>query len=170
MPTNKVANQKLIEKFPFLLPRNRGTDRVPENFDYSYTELDSMPDGWRKAFGVQMCEEIREELVRVNYLDKYRITQIKEKFGTLRWYDSGCTERMLHEIIPKYEHLSAKTCIRCGNPATMVSTGWISPYCDACAGNIGQHERFIPIEEWLDECKDDIASERIANEKNPNSL
>lgn len=47
---------------------------------------------------------------------------------------------------------------------------WISPYCDACAGNIGQHEKFISIEEWLDECKDDIASERIANEKNPNSL
>lgn len=170
MPTNKETNQKLIERFPFLMPHNRWTDEVPEDFDYSYTELDSMPDGWRKAFGEQICEEIREELVRVDYLDKYRITQIKEKYGTLRWYDFGCTERMLREIIPKYEHLSAKTCIKCGNPATKVSTGWISPYCDACANKIGQYERFIPIEDWLDEGVDDVASERIANEKDPNSL
>lgn len=170
MPTNKETNQILVERFPFLLPHNRWTDKVPEDYDYSYTELDSMPDGWRKAFGEQMCEEIREELVRVDYLDKYRITQIKEKYGTLRWYDFGCTERMLREIIPKYEHLSARICIRCGNPATKVSTGWISPYCDACASNIGKYERFIPIEEWLDDREDDVASERIANEKDPNSL
>lgn len=170
MPTNKETNKKLIERFPFLMPHNRWTDEVPEDFDYSYTELDSMPDGWRKAFAEQMCEEIREELVRVDYLDKYRITQIKEKYGTLRWYDFGCTERMLREIIPKYEQLSVKTCIKCGNPATKVSAGWISPYCDACANEIGQYERFIPIEDWLDEGEDDVASERIANEKDPNSL
>ena len=100
MQSNQEANRKLIERFPFLMPRNRWTDKVPEDFDYSYTELDSMPDGWRKAFGEQMCEEIREELVRANYLDQYRITQIKEKYGSLRWYDFGCTERMLREIIP----------------------------------------------------------------------
>lgn len=170
MQRNKEENKRLIERFPFLMPHNRWTDEEPEDFDYSYTELDAMPDGWRKAFGEQMCEEIREELVRVDYLQKYRITQIKEKYGTLRWYDFGCAERMLREIIPKYEHLSARTCIRCGNSATKVSTGWISPYCNACADNIGQYERFIPIEEWLDECEDDVASERITNEKDSNSL
>lgn len=45
------------------------------------TELDAMPDGWRKAFGIQMCKEIKQELKKYNYLYKYRITQIKEKFG-----------------------------------------------------------------------------------------
>lgn len=127
MQSNKESNQKLIERFPFLIPRNRWTGKIPEDYDYSYTELDSMPDGWRKAFGEQMCEDIREELVRAEYLDQYRITQIKEKYGTLCWYDFGCTERMLRDIIPKYERLSARTCIRCGNPATKASTGWISP-------------------------------------------
>ena len=116
MQSNKESNQKLIERFPFLIPRNRWTGKVPEDYDYSYTELDSMPDGWRKAFGEQMCEDIRDELVHAEYLDQYRITQIKEKYGTLCWYDFGCTERMLRDIIPKYEHLSARTCIRCGNP------------------------------------------------------
>ena len=170
MQSNQEANRKLIERFPFLIPRNRWTDKVPEDFDYSYTELDSMPDGWRKAFGGQMCEEIREELVRANYLDQYRITQIKEKYGSLRWYDFGCTERMLCEIIPKYERLSARTCIRCGKPATNASTIWISPYCDTCANKIGQNERFIPIEEWLNESGNEVASERITNEKDTNAL
>lgn len=170
MQSNKESNQKLIERFPFLMPCNRWTGEVPEDYDYSYTELDSMPDGWRKAFGEQMCEDIREELVRAEYLDQYRISQIKEKYGTLCWYDFGCTERMLRDIIPKYEHLSARTCIRCGNPATKASTGWISPYCDTCAGKISHAERFIPIEEWLSGSGDEVASERIVNEKDTHSL
>lgn len=70
MQSNKESNQKLIERFPFLMPRNRWAGEVPEDYDYSYTELDSMPDGWRKAFGEQMCEDIREELVRAEYLDQ----------------------------------------------------------------------------------------------------
>lgn len=139
-------------------------------YDYSYTELDSMPDGWRKAFGEQMCEDIREELVHAEYLDQYRISQIKEKYGTLRWYDFGCTERMLRDIIPKYEHLSARTCIRCGNPATKVSTGWISPYCDTCAGKISHAERFISIGEWLDRNSREVTSKRSLNEKDTHSL
>lgn len=118
-----------------------------------------------------MCEEIREELVRVDYLEKYRIAQIKEKYGYLRWYDFGGTEKMNREIIPKYTGRSKRTCIMCGTPATKISTGWISPYCDACANEIGEYERFIPIEEQLDENEDDAAaSERIVNEKDPNAL
>lgn len=101
----KDYNKQLCERYPFLIPSNRFSgikiteaqnggywpgdpEAIPE-YDYEYTELDSMPDGWRKAFGEQMCEELKNELLKFNYLDKYRITQIKEKFGTLRWYDEG---------------------------------------------------------------------------------
>lgn len=48
---SKEYNKQLVEKYPFLLPRNRWTGKVQEDYDYSYTELDGMPDGWRKAFG-----------------------------------------------------------------------------------------------------------------------
>lgn len=156
MDTTKEQNKKLVERYPFLLPHNRWTDKVPDDYDYSYTELDAMPSGWRNAFGEQMCEEIREELVKVGYLEKYRITQIKEKFGYLRWYDFGCTEKMLHEIIPKYENLSAYTCICCGKPATKITTGWISPYCDDCVPkHNGVEESTMPIKEYYEECTDE---------------
>lgn len=106
----------------------------------SYTELDAMPDGWRKAFGIQMCKELKKALKQYNYLYKYRITQIKEKYGSLRWYSNGSPNGCEYPIINKYEDLSRRTCIVCGKPATKISKGWISPYCDNCIGNCQYEE------------------------------
>ena len=36
-------NKTMIKSFPFLMPRNRWTDKIPENFDYTYNEMSSMP-------------------------------------------------------------------------------------------------------------------------------
>jgi hypothetical protein len=60
--------------------------------------------------------------------------QIKEKFGELRWYDEFSTQDV-QDIIDKYEDISRRTCLICGKPATKMSTGWISPYCDDCIGD-----------------------------------
>lgn len=122
-------NKKLCEEFPFLIPTNRWTTKVPEDYDYTSTEIDDMPYGWFKAFGMNMLRELKEALG--NSLNKYRITQIKEKYGGLRWYDAGCTEEGF-KVIHKYSRLSQITCIKCGKPATKISGGWISPYCDEC--------------------------------------
>lgn len=154
----KDRNRALCERFPFLIPSNRwsgmriteagGGGYYPGNpseipdYDWEYTELDAMPDGWRKAFGEQMCQEIMDELVANNMLDDYRILQIKEKYNRLRWYDSGFTAHGF-EIIEKYSALSARTCICCGKPATRISCGWIAPYCSECGP---ENERYTPIE------------------------
>ncbi len=164
--TLKERNRELCERFPFLIPSSRWSgmriteageggywpgepEAVPE-YDYEHTELDYMPYGWRMAFGEQMCEELKQELLESGgqkALDAYRIVQIKEKYGMLRWYDNGNTQRG-YDIIGKYEVLSKRTCIMCGKPATRMATGWISPYCDSCAEECG--ERTIPIQEWFD--------------------
>jgi hypothetical protein len=129
----KMANKKLIKEYPFLLPRNRWTGEVCKDYDYSYTELDAMPAGWRKAFGLQMCKEIKEELVKFNYLNDYRILDIKEKYGSLRWYDNGFpADSKIPEIIYKYEMLSEITCINCGKEAKYQTTGWINFICEDC--------------------------------------
>lgn len=102
----------------------------------SYTELDAMEPGWRKAFGIQMCKEIKKELKKHKFLYKYRIVQIKEKFGGLRWYDAGIPKNSeLWDIIHKYNGISHQTCGVCGKPATKMSKGWIYPYCDDCIGD-----------------------------------
>lgn len=101
----------------------------------TYTELDAMDKGWRKAFGIQMCKEIKAELKKhPDLMKKYRIMQIKEKYGSLCWYDNYSTKEIF-DIIMKYEEISARTCIVCGKPATKISTGWICPYCDEHIGD-----------------------------------
>lgn len=155
----RMENKKLCERYPFLIPRNCWTDKTIWNKrirkrnwryvePYSYTELDEMPEGWRKAFGIQMCEEIREVLIKGNYLRDYRIAQIKEKFGALRWYDEGTPDsiyKKIQDIIYKYEEISARTCINCGKPATKISTGWICPFCDKCADKLSDRVKFKEI-------------------------
>ena len=58
----KKINKALCERYPFLIPWNRFTGKFIKSYDYSFTELDSMEDGWRNAFGLKMCEEIRDAL------------------------------------------------------------------------------------------------------------
>jgi hypothetical protein len=108
-----------------------------------------MEPGWRKAFGIQMCEELKAQLKKDHYLYKYRITQIKEKWGYLRWYDEGHTDS-IHDIIHKYEKISWNTCIMCGKPATKITSGWISPYCDNCYPKYKNHASPIVYMEKID--------------------
>ena len=141
-------NKKLVEEYPFLQLRDPWTGDVYDDEDYSFTMLDDMPEGWRNAFGIKMCDEIKEELIRCKYLDEYRVVQVKEKFGALRWYDYGVPDGCrVPDIINTYEKISAYTCIRCGKPATKISNGWICPWCDDCAKEVGG--KFEPIEEWF---------------------
>jgi ribosomal protein L37AE/L43A len=116
----------------------------------SYTELDGLAEGWRKAFGKDICKELKHSLIHtflnqdkpstiwgkikayvkgIKLLYSYRILQIKEKFGGLRWYTNVDTEDTMR-IVSQYEDISEHTCIVCGDKATYRSTGWICPYCD----------------------------------------
>lgn len=156
-PINSVDhNRWLCYRYPWLIPHSRWTDEEIKDYDFSYTELDAMPDGWRKAFGEQMCEEIQKLLEEADWVDKYRILQIKEKFGSLRWYDSAVPDSIkerLDAIIKKYEDLSERTCFICGAPATKISTGWICPWCDECASEC-EYDVFVPIDEWFKKIED----------------
>lgn len=127
-------NKELCKQFPFLAYR--------DDTNFLGTWLDQMPDGWRIAFGIQMCEELKEELLKYDYLNEYTITEIKEKYGELRWYDGGSPkDSQIYDIIEKYSKLSEETCIVCGRPATCYTTGWISPYCRTCVGDMA-HKNF----------------------------
>lgn len=133
------ANKKLVKEFPFLLPKNRYNNHVPHDYDYTYTELDAMPDEWRKVFGIEMCERIKKCLIKADYLNKYRISQIKEKYGTLCWYDMGVPVSISEEyynIINYYEDKSMLVCLDCGKPTKYVTNGWIEYICDDCLTNI----------------------------------
>lgn len=139
-----MNNKELIEKYPFLQLRNVWTGKLIEDCDYTY--LDHMPKGWRNCFGIQMCDDILKALIEggMNPRD-YFITQIKEKYGGLCWYDNGAPEQV-SEVIMKYEYLSEHVCINCGKVNVPIYGGWVSPYCDDCAKEIYKNPEECIIE------------------------
>ena len=97
----------------------------------THSEIDALDTGWMRRFGMEMLDEIRNQLKKENCLHKYRIMQIKEKYGSLRWYDAMSSAE-IQKIIAKYEDLSERTCISCGRPARYITGGYILPYCENC--------------------------------------
>lgn len=60
-----------------------------------------------------------------------RASQVKEKFGTLRFYMTGQTPEM-DTIINEAERKSAVTCEACGKKGKIRGHGWLSTRCAAC--------------------------------------
>lgn len=81
----------------------------------------------------------------IRYVDKqlgdidpdYKVNQIKEKFGGLRYYflsDSDGFE-LMNEIVTVAEKESFRTCENCGtkeNVATKADNSWIKTLCKKC--------------------------------------
>lgn len=59
-------------------------------------------------------------------------SQVKEKFGTLRFYMTTSTLEM-GKLIDEAEELSAKTCEECGKPGNLRKKHyWVYTACDEC--------------------------------------
>lgn len=92
----------------------------------------SCGDGWNQLLD-DLCEKIEAELDKLPELeDNFRILQIKEKFGGLRFYVSGATEE-IQKIIDLYEELSYNICEMCGKEGKLRKIGgWIYTLCNKC--------------------------------------
>ncbi len=104
---------------------------------------------------------------KLKYLDfNYEIHQVKEKFGTLRfYYESLKTQEvvlsLMDDAVSAAERLSASTCEICGNTSTISDqkrginfdrtvglksshngdpNGWLKTLCDGCASPLGYAE------------------------------
>lgn len=143
MTEEQKRNKELIERYPFLMPRNVWTGEVDEDYDYSYLFDLELPRGWYKLF-FQLCEDIRQPLLDADYLDKFRLLQVKEKYNRLEVYNSGAPEGV-QEIIDKYTAMAMYVCTVCGKPATYETHGYVASYCDDCFKDYVRYERG----EWL---------------------
>lgn len=122
------------------------------HFIPTYTELDAIPTGWRKRFGIQFCKELKEAILLnpdKHYMRDFRITQIKEKFGELRCYVNLHSPEV-SRVINKYEYISQFVCINCGKDAVKRTLGWISPYCEKCLPENSKWVWIDPIYGWED--------------------
>jgi hypothetical protein len=73
------------------------------------------------------------------------VAQVKEKFGTLRFYMDGNTTPEMEKLIAEAEAKSEITCEDCGGSGRCRSIGgWMTTICDAC----DSERRLRDPEEW----------------------
>ena len=61
------------------------------------------------------------------------LDQVKEKFGTLRFYYTGGDD-YIGGLVSMAESMSGVTCEECGKPGTQTSGGWIKTVCKEHGG------------------------------------
>ena len=98
----------------------------------------SCQEGWYKILG-----ELDDKL---SYLDPdYQINQVKEKFGTLRFYFETTKDSLIrdimHDCIDAATYASTYTCEYCGSHlGKLQESSWLKTACDTC-WSIKQEER-----------------------------
>jgi hypothetical protein len=115
--------QRIVERWPdwFDVHGSIQSTLMPFGFEHS--------DGWFDIIW-RLCEHL-EPLVaqfeRESGLE-FKVLQVKEKFGGLRFYSNFSDEAISH-VIRDAEAESLKTCEVCGKPGKPNRGGWIKTCC-----------------------------------------
>lgn len=136
----REENKKLVEKYPFLLPRNVFSGKVPEDYNYDYLEGFESP-GWKRIF-MAYCDEILPSYLELpeETRKQFMFLELKEKYGEMRIYTSFSWEEE-ERANSKALARSRLTCSTCGkvphtsNGKNLIwrSQGWITYLCKDCA-------------------------------------
>lgn len=116
--------------------------------------LERIPEKWGKYIS---CNPgwwliLAELETKLNYLDPdYEVNQVKEKYGTLRFYyqptKGGVIQDIMDDCVRQAEYLSSKTCEMCGSSCArsipekvkwdstvkLRNGGWYKTLCNTCA-------------------------------------
>ncbi len=88
------------------------------------------PVGWNRLL-LQCAKEMEKAISQLPKSKRhlYGASQIKEKYGSLRWYTDNWHDSF-KDIIKKYETLSYRTCEVCGKRGkTKNGKGWVVTVC-----------------------------------------
>ena len=125
---NKENTEKLINDFPLLY---RGHTEPPTKnlmcFGFECS------NGW-----FQLIYDLSKQITEV--CPRVKASQVKEKFGTLRFYIEGVQKdkaEIVYQLIDKAESKSGTTCESCGDDKTAKckttrGSNWIRTLCEKC--------------------------------------
>ena len=135
--------KQLVERFDFL--RTSG-DPMKDLMVFGF----ACNDGWFQTIW-DLCEDLdkmnkermenipQDEIAKA-ILDhgynpyEFKVVQVKEKFGSLRFYTNGANDKM-YKRIREAEDATTEICEDCGQPGEMRHGGWIKCQCDKCFEN-----------------------------------
>jgi hypothetical protein len=117
----------------------------PELFENPYQEGCSFyfecGDGWF-ALLKECIEKIKKETEGKNYKEIFA-TQVKEKYGSLRFY-LNCGTDAIYSIIEEAEKKSEKTCERCGDAGENKRVnGWYATLCNKCCDKVASNNPLV---------------------------
>jgi hypothetical protein len=112
-PMNEVNSDYLVKKYPVL---------------YEHRQSFSVGDGWFK-----ILDELSRELTKIIEETgcSCRCSDVKEKYGTLRFHMDTETDEM-SKLIAKAEAKSSETCEHCGGKGLLRGLRWVTTLCDKC--------------------------------------
>lgn len=128
---------KLLEVFPKLFPKEYLDSPIKSGMYFGF----QCGDGWYNLIYV-LCASIQrtvdnrldpKSFVYDSEYHQPRVQQVKEKFGSLRFYVDAASDE-IRELIGAAQSFSWHICEYCGSVEDIVHTkGWIRSTCKECA-------------------------------------
>lgn len=124
-------DKALCEKYPKIF-RDRNADMSVTCMCWGFPG-----DGWYNIID-WLCGAIQNRCDNVKHYvgdklvpvcEQVVAVQVKEKFGTLRFYFDGGDEA-IHGMVELAEYMSSVTCEECGKPGKLRGGGWVRTLCD----------------------------------------
>lgn len=120
-------DKKLVEKYPKIFA-NRFKPMTETAMCWGF----ECGDGWFDILDVA-CSIIQSHIDWQNrkgeMVSQVTADQVKEKFGTLRFYTSGGDD-YTRGVEAMAEAISSRVCEQCGAPGKTEGEGWITTLCD----------------------------------------
>jgi hypothetical protein len=119
-------DEKLCKDYPKIFA-NRNGDMTTTAMCWGF----ECSDGWYPLIDM-LCREIQWHIDKNAKAGtpQFVASQVKEKFGGLRFYGDGGDDK-IHNFIWFAESMSTITCETCGAPGKRRGRGWIYTACDA---------------------------------------
>lgn len=118
-------DKKLCEDFPKIFAQRNGSPKETA-FAFGF----ECGDGWYDLIAV-LCCNIQAHLDYNADVPQVVAMQVKEKFGTLRFYVHGGDE-YITGAISMAESMSSRICEICSDKGNIRNDGWITTRCDSC--------------------------------------
>ena len=129
-------DKQLCEKYPKMMV-NRNKDMKETCMCWGF----ECGDGWFNILD-QLMSNIQHHIDwnNQNFEKGYKqykqvaqvtLDQVKEKFGTLRFYYTGGDD-IIDGMVRMAESMSGVTCEECGNVGERRGGGWVHTYCTPC--------------------------------------
>lgn len=98
-------NKELVDKYPFLWPRYLNSDDFGERwelYDYNYTELDNLPDGWVNSWVPKFLDEVKDILIKKNLLNDYFVVRFVHTLWNKFNFKGNIYIPEITELVKKY--------------------------------------------------------------------